>query len=92
MIEWALIQQIWPLIVTIVGVVIWGIRLEGQVAILKRDARDTRSELQTHYATKDSVTEIGGRVAAVVPQLSDIKAGMARVEQKLDALLLKDAR
>jgi len=91
MLEWALIQQIWPLIAIIIGVVIWGIRLEGQVALLKREVRDTRTELQVHYATKDSVTEISGRVAAVVPQLSDIKAGMARVEQKLDALLLKQA-
>ena len=91
MIEWALVQQIWPLILTVAAVIVWGARLEGVVGFVRREVRDARMEMKNHYATKDHVTEISGRIAAVQPQLSDLRASMDRVEKKIDALLLNKA-
>ena len=75
------IKDWWPLVAWLLGIttaiVIWGIRLESR----QRAQADTVRE---HYATKAELAA----VAAVEPQLQDMKRLVERMDRKLDTLIM----
>lgn len=75
----------WPVFISVVGLIVWLIRLEG----LTKQNRET---MEKYYATKQSVSEVSGSVIGLSGQIADIKISNSRIESKVDALLVAKAR
>lgn len=78
------LMQYWPVFVSVIGLIVWLIRLEG----LTKQTRETMTEF---YATKSEIAKVSGSVDGLSQQIADVKLGNQRIESKVDALLVAKA-
>ena len=71
------ISQLWPIVVSALGIVIWLVRLEGRVSHSKElilDCQKDIAELRVKHESLDS---------KVVEQLAQVRESLARIEGAL---------
>lgn len=71
----------------VVGMMVWGIRLEGKVFALSRRQDDAAERLSAHYATKQELAQIEGKLAALDVAVSNVGQGVDRLERKIDTFM-----
>jgi hypothetical protein len=67
----------WPIILSMVGYIVWLVRLEGRISQVDKDVVGLDKHLSELAAKHDSLD------SKVVEQLSDVRESLARIEGAL---------